>query len=467
MNTFVLRATQRFFCLCVLFLIIVSGCKRSVVDLRQPDYSTDPNVFIDGFSSGLNYAAFGGSVPAAFQVDKTVTYNNSSASMRIEVPDANDPRGAYAGGVYFTSTPRDLSGYDALTFWAKASGPDSIGVVGIGNDLGASKYEASVNGIQLNTNWKKYYIPLPDPSRLTQERGMFYYSTGPINGKGYTIWIDNVKYEKLGTIAHPKYAILNGQNQTTTGFAGITTQIQGLASIYNLPDGTNESVNITPSYFSFKSSNPNTASVDDSGNVTVKESGTAVITASVGGVDAQGSLTVNSKGVFNAAPIPTDDPANVISLFSDAYTNVPVDYYNGYWAPYQTTQSADFEVNGDHILNYTNFNFVGIQFSSPTIDASSMTHLHLDIYFPNQLPAGATFKVQLVDFGPDGVYGGNDDSNFSLPIASSKLVSQSWIILDIPLSDFSGLKGRAHLGQLIFEGTNISNFYADNIYFHK
>ncbi|MBK7097029.1 MAG: hypothetical protein IPH57_18995 [Saprospiraceae bacterium] len=40
---------------------------------------------------------------------------------------------------------------------------------------------------------------------------------------------------------------------------------------------------------------------------------------------------------------------NVSSIFSDTYTNIPVDYYNGYWQPYQTTLSADFEVNGDRI----------------------------------------------------------------------------------------------------------------------
>jgi hypothetical protein len=63
-------------------------------------YPTNPEVFIDGFSAGLNYAAFGGSVPTAFDVDRNVTYNNSEASMRFEVPDEDDPRGSYAGGVF-------------------------------------------------------------------------------------------------------------------------------------------------------------------------------------------------------------------------------------------------------------------------------------------------------------------------------------------------------------------------------
>ena len=40
-----------------------SGCERDVTDLSAPENSKDPNVFIDGFSGGLNYAAFGGSFP--------------------------------------------------------------------------------------------------------------------------------------------------------------------------------------------------------------------------------------------------------------------------------------------------------------------------------------------------------------------------------------------------------------------
>ena len=42
------------------------------------------------------------------------------ASMRFDVPNVNDADGAYAGGAFFTTVGRDLSGYDALTFWAKS-----------------------------------------------------------------------------------------------------------------------------------------------------------------------------------------------------------------------------------------------------------------------------------------------------------------------------------------------------------
>jgi hypothetical protein len=99
-------------------IIVVNACERDVDGLSTPGNSNDPNVFIDGFSGGLNYAAFGGSFPAAFQVDTKDAYNNSASVMKFEVPDANDARGAYAGGAFFTSAGRDLSTYNVLTFWA-------------------------------------------------------------------------------------------------------------------------------------------------------------------------------------------------------------------------------------------------------------------------------------------------------------------------------------------------------------
>lgn len=466
MNTSKFIRFKKYFPIGILVMLLL-GCERELSELQPAVYPSIPEVFIDDFSSGLNYSAFGGSVPTAFNVDEEITYNSSKASMRFEVPNPNDPRGAYAGGVFYTEVGRDLSGYDALTFYAKASRAASIDLIGFGGGMSVSDYQVSLSGVEVNTNWKKYIIHIPDPSKLKVERGMFFYSEGPEDGSGYTFWIDEVKFEKLGTIAYRKAAILNGENLVETFFTGVTKSIGDIVSIANMPDGINQTVNITPAYLTFSSSNEAVATVDATGKVMTAGPGNAVISATLGGVEADGSLTIQSKGAFQHAPTPTHAPANVISVYTEAYPNVPVDYYNGYWAPYQTTLSADFTVNGDNVLNYTNFNFVGIQFSSPTINASAMTHLRMDIYIPNPLAFGVEFKIQLVDFGADGVFGGSDNSSSVLVYRVPTLVSQNWISFDIPLTAFSALKGRAHLGQIIFEGVNLSSFYADNIYFRK
>ena len=447
--------------------MIIWGCENDSKDLNDASYSKNGEVFIDGFSSGLIYAAFSNTVVTAFQVDNDVTYNNSSASMRIDVPSVNDPDGSYAGGAFFTSVGRDLSGFDALTFWAKSTKAASLDVVGFGIDLGANKYPASLSGVSLTTAWKKYIIPIPDASKLKIEKGMLYFSEGPENGEGYTFWLDEIKFEKLGTIAHGEGSILEGINKVETSFEGVSTTIDGLKVVFNLPNGVNQPVTTSPNYFEFSSSNTAVATVNQLGVVETIGSGSAVITATLAGQPTTGSLTINSSGPFLNAPIPTENTSDVISVFSNTYENVPVDYYNGYYAPYQTTQSADFSVNGDDVLNYTNFNFVGIQFSSPTIDATLISHLHIDIYMPNALPSGANFKVEVNDWGNNNSFGGGDDDNGSRTYTTPTLVSQNWVSLDIPLSSLTGLAARANFAQIILSSTNITNFYADNIYFYN
>lgn len=454
------------YCIIGLILVVFTGCKkRDVGDLQAPSFPNTAEVFIDDFTPDLVYAAFGGSDVKAFQVDNQETYNSSRQSMRFEVPDANSPNGSYAGGVFMSSVGRDLSGYNALTFYIKATQPATIGVMGFGNDFGANRYQVTLNGLPVNSNWKKVIIPIPDASKLTAEKGLFYYSTGPENNNGYTFWIDEVRFEKLGTIGHPTASILNGEDKQQISYVGVNNTIDGLSASFNLPTGINTTLQLSPYYFSFSSSNPAVATVGETGSVTTIGGGATTITATLDTIQASGSLTINSQGNFVHAPTPTQNPADVISIFSDAYTNINVDYYNGYWAPFQTTKSADFEVGGDNVLNYTDLNFVGIQVSSPVVSIASKTNLHIDLFVPGTLNSGASLQIQVLDFGADGAPGGGDDVSGSTTISAPTLVASGWASLDIPLSSFAGLTTKGHFGQIIFVGNNLTNFFADNIYF--
>jgi len=466
----IMKKNQSFFTFYISLLVVTVlftlGCKkRDVADLQNPSFPNTAEVFIDDFTSDLAYAAFGGSDVKAFQVDKKEAYGSSKASMRFDVPDANSPQGSYAGGVFFSKTGRNLTGYNAVSFYIRASQPATIGVLGFGNDLGQSKYQVSLNGLLINSNWKKVIIPIPDPSKLSQEKGLLYYSASPESGRGYTFWIDEVKFEKLETIANPTPIILNGVDKQQLSYIGLNTVIDGFTFSYNLPNGINDTLNISPYYLNFVSSNPAVATVNPLGSVSTIGTGTTKITAILDTTKAKGSLTINSAGNYVGAPVPTLGASDVISVFSDKYTNIPVDYYNGYWQPFQTTLSADFEVNGDHVLNYTNFNFVGTQISAPTVNISSKAFLHLDIYIPGVLNNGAAFKVRVVDFGANGAAGGNDDVSDIITFTAPTLKANSWINLDIPFSSLPQLTTKAHIGQIIYEGANISNFFADNIYF--
>ena len=436
------------------------SCTHDINGLELATYPQVAEVFIDNFTGDLQYAAFGGSDVEAFDIDYGTKYKGT-CSMRMAVPNENDPNGSYAGGVFYSTSGRDLSDYNCLTFWGKASQWASIGVLGVGNDLGLNKYQASISDVVMNTNWKKYYIPIPDASKLIAEKGMFFFSEGPEDGKGYTFWIDEVQFEKIDSLYNPRPAIFNGENKVVSTFNGLGVLVYGFSETFNLPTTVAQKVNVGPAYFSFNSSDPAVASVDADGNVSVLQAGTSVITASVAGVQASGSLTINSLGKFVHAPTPTAEADKVISLFSDAYANVPVDWFNGYWEPYQTTESEIFEIENDHILSYVNFNFVGNQFSNPTVDAAKMTHLHMDIYVPVEIGSGAQLSLTLRDFGADNVEGGGNDTDISQLFTG--LVAGQWNSLEMPIKKMAN---RSHLGLIIYEnGGPLTSLYVDNIYF--
>ncbi len=450
-----------------LMAILYPSCTRELVDPQPARFPTTQEVFIDGFSGGLSYAAFGGSNVSAFEVDNDIVYSGSAA-MRFDVPDGDDVGGGYAAGVFLVDGGRDLSGYDALTFWSKASQSASIDEIGFGFTFDEAKYITTISDLSIGTGWKKYIIPMADASKLFAERGMLHYIATPSEGKGYSFWLDEVKFEKLGTIAHPKPGILDGQHQTTEAETGDKLTIGGLFSTFNLPNGADQRIELAPTYFTFSSASTSVAMVDEFGVVSVLDSGTTVITAKLGSQAASGSLTITSVGEpvkpSEPAPVPHASPDSVISLFSNVYDDVPVDTWNTGWE-FSTAETQDLKVDGDDIKRYKNLNFVGIEFTSQTIDASSMTHFHMDVWTPDPTDLPKALKVLLVDFGPDGAFDGGDDSSHEIAVTSPELTTESWVSLDIPMMNFAGLNHRSHLAQMVLSG-DLPNVFIDNVYFY-
>jgi beta-glucanase (GH16 family) len=161
---------------------------------------------------------------------------------------------------------------------------------------------------------------------------------------------------------------------------------------------------------------------------------------------------------ITAAPTPTRAAANVISLFSNAYTNRPVDTWSASW---DQADVSDTLISGNATKIYTNLNYCGIEYTSNVINANAMTHFHIDIWTPNS----TVFKVKLVDFGANGIYQGapNDDTEHELSFTPTL---NGWVSYDLPLSNFTGMTARAHLAQLILVGSN-SKVYVDNVYFYN
>ncbi len=456
-----------------LTLAVFYSCERDFSDdVVFATFDTTGEIFTDapvGLGSDF-YFPFLNSKATAFSVDDEVGFE-SDASIRIDVPNANDPEGSFAGAIFrIDGAGRNLTGFDALTFYARASQGVEIGEIGFGQDFGENKFQATRTNVSLGTQWAKYIIPIPDPSKLIEERGMLWYSAGTsnTNGSGYTFWLDDVKFEKLGNIAQARPAILNGVDVQQEGFLGVPIELTGLAQTFNVGSGENVTVIATPSYFTFESTNIDVAAANELGIVSVLGLGEATITASVANVAAAGSLALTVTSSFDFAPTPPQrDPADVISIFSDAYANVAVDYFNGFFIPDgQTTQGGapPLDLNGDMVINYTDLNFVGIGFFDdvPPVNATDMTTLHIDIKVNEAIDPGDFIRLQLLNSV------GNNETSGSVTIDGTALTADQWVSFDIPLTDFTGLTDRSQLGLLFFiSDSTISDIFVDNIYFYR
>lgn len=169
----------------------------------------------------------------------------------------------------------------------------------------------------------------------------------------------------------------------------------------------------------------------------------------------------DGESLSTPAPTPTKAATDVISMFSDAYTNVAVATWRTDWSVATLEETA---VAGNAVKKYSDLNYVGVEPVAP-IDASAMTHFHVDVWSSDF----TEFRIKLVDFGANGVYNGAGSDDVEYEVKFTAPAQGTWVSLDIPLSNFTGLTTRAHIAQLIYSGnpSGSHTIYVDNVYFHK
>jgi Secretion system C-terminal sorting domain/Bacterial Ig-like domain (group 2) len=410
-------------------------------------------IFTDAYATGVTFAAFGDSKNDV-TIDNTVNQSGTS-SLKIVVPATG-----YTGGAFVAATPQNLLTYNAVSFWIKGSAAKTLNVCGLGNNAVSTVYAAELEKVAVTTTWTKVIVPIPLSTKVTAETGLFHFAEGSDEG-AYTIWLDNIQYENLATtvIGVPTASIAT---ETIAKIIGDAFSASGLTTTIPV-NGTAVKLSTAKAYFTFTSSAPAVATVSALGEGKAVAAGTAAITAKLGAISATGTLTVNVSGLTTptaAAPTPTRAAANVISLFSNAYTNKTVDTWSASW---DQADVADVQIAGNDTKKYTGLTFAGIEFTAAAtqINAKDMTHFHIDIWTPNS----TLFKVKLVDFGANGIYQGtpNDDSEHELSYTPAL---GSWVGYDIPMINFTDLKAREHLAQMILSGSNATVFI-DNVYFYK
>ncbi|HMR17390.1 MAG TPA: hypothetical protein PKD13_13020, partial [Mariniflexile sp.] len=155
-----------------------------------------------------------------------------------------------------------------------------------------------------------------------------------------------------------------------------------------------------------------------------------------------------------AAPTPTFSASSVVSIFSDAYTNVAISELNPNWG--QTTTLTTTNIGGNNVWLYETLNYTGIvtNYGSPT-NLSGFRYVHFDYFTPDATTLG--LKLVNTTF-PDG-----SPSKEDIKYVSS-VTKGTWVSVDIPLANYT--TDVSAITQLIFESSG-AKVYIDNFYFHN
>ena len=159
----------------------------------------------------------------------------------------------------------------------------------------------------------------------------------------------------------------------------------------------------------------------------------------------------------NAAD-PTQDAADVVSVYGGTYDNIATNY-NPFWAQSGTVNPDYDPGTGNLVMEYANFNYQGTELTSTNL--SGMTHLHVDVWVAT---ADRMLKVSPVN-------GGTGASEFLVEVPTT---AGAWSSVDLPIASFEGMTWD-NVFQLKFDGQFNADgsangagwtVYLDNIYFY-
>lgn len=165
-----------------------------------------------------------------------------------------------------------------------------------------------------------------------------------------------------------------------------------------------------------------------------------------------------------ASPATPEIPASdVISIYGSAFgtqvglNNVPWD---------EGTEFSDEEHNGETILRIDfGVSFMGSSLGS-VVDASDMTHFHIDYWVADDFEVGQVFNLKLSNHANNN--GETNALEYNIAFSGESDVKQ-WKSVDVSLSDFTGnTADRANITEfLITAAGTIDNAYITNMYFYS
>jgi hypothetical protein len=159
-----------------------------------------------------------------------------------------------------------------------------------------------------------------------------------------------------------------------------------------------------------------------------------------------------------AAPTPpARETADVVSLFSDAYTDVTLTELPTDWSDVTTFEATT--VASDNVWKLSGLEFLGMVTNYDTgIDVSSMEKLHIDYWVPTGVENELLVKIV------NTIDGGEDVESLGTTVAGS------WQSIDLDMTGFDGgnLANTEKITQILIDAVDrAATVYVDNFYFYK
>lgn len=354
-------------------------------------------------------------------------------------------------GTDVTATNLSAMEYLHVDVWSNANpGSTILKVSPISNAGGASEFLVTINHVQ--GQW--YSVDIPKSAFTGMTWTNVYQMKFAANGPGSTVpadfYFDNIYFWK--TAVDPSAdATLSDLKVDGTTIAGFGSTIQNYN--YELLTGTT----VIPQITSVTTTNPSATYVITQATA-LPGSATVAVTSSNSSVTNTYTINFVLTGPSTNAPTPPNRAASdVISLFSDAYTNIPVTEWS---TPWDDSNFQDIVLSGNNIKKINFVNFLGVQLAN-YVDATSMTHFHMDYY----IEAGVNLvgKVLNPKWSNHAAQAGETSA---LLLTHLPTTTGSWVSIDVPLTSFGGAQSREALYQFLIT-SNLGSVYVDNIYLHK
>ncbi|MFG6447371.1 Ig-like domain-containing protein [Roseateles sp. BYS180W] len=162
-----------------------------------------------------------------------------------------------------------------------------------------------------------------------------------------------------------------------------------------------------------------------------------------------GGSTPSSGAPTQAAPTPpARASADVLSIFSDAYTSIAGLDLNPNWG--QSTEPSTVAIAGNNTRKYAKLNYQGIDFAGNPIDVTGFSKLHLDYWTADV----SSVKVSIISAGQENA-------------VTLTPTPSSWNSTDIDLAQYTA-PNKAAIIQVKIEGSpSGGTLYFDNLYFWK